>query len=97
MSGNRLEDSSLRIAIALRLGAPVCAPQECICGELTDELGVYMAYPVGNLLVDIFVTQQLMTSSNVRWHLLKYRLDCNRPESFAIILVTTQIIKGQMG
>ena len=39
--GNRLDDSSLRIAIALRLGAPVCAPHECICGELTDELGVH--------------------------------------------------------
>ena len=39
---------------------------------------VYMAYPVGNLLVDIFVTQQLMTSSNVRWHPLKFRLDWNR-------------------
>ena len=39
--GNRMDDASLRIAIALRLGAPVCAPHECICGELTDELGVH--------------------------------------------------------
>ena len=30
--GTRLDNTSLRIAIALRLGAPVCEPHTCVCG-----------------------------------------------------------------
>ncbi len=37
--GTRLDDTTLRIAIALRLGAPVCAPHTCVCGEAVDESG----------------------------------------------------------
>ena len=30
--GTRLDDTSLRIAISLRLGAIICAPHTCVCG-----------------------------------------------------------------
>jgi len=39
--GNRLDDASLRIAVALRLGAPICAPHNCICGVDVDSSGVH--------------------------------------------------------
>ena len=39
--GTRLDDASLRIAIAVRLGAPVCAPHTCICGATVDQSGVH--------------------------------------------------------
>ena len=38
--GTRL-DSSFRIATALRLGAPICAPHQCVCGENVDQYGVH--------------------------------------------------------
>lgn len=37
--GTRLDNSSLRIAIALRLGAPVCLPHTCLCGISVDNYG----------------------------------------------------------
>ena len=37
--GTRLDNSSLRISIALRLGAPVCAPHVCVCGAEVDSTG----------------------------------------------------------
>jgi hypothetical protein len=39
--GTRLDDASLRIAVALRLGAPVCAPHQCVCGTEVDSSGVH--------------------------------------------------------
>jgi len=39
--GTRLNDQSLRIAIALRLGAPVCAEHRCICGAVVDTSGTH--------------------------------------------------------
>ena len=39
--GTRLDDTSLRIAIALRLGAPVCVPHTCVCGEAVDTSGTH--------------------------------------------------------
>src|SRR5208282_5281978 len=39
--GTRLDDRSLRIAIALRLGAPVCAEHRCICGAMVDASGTH--------------------------------------------------------
>ena len=38
--GTRLDNSSFRIATALRLGAPICAPHQCVCGE-NDQYGVH--------------------------------------------------------
>ena len=37
----RLDDASLRIAIAIRLGATVCAPHTCICGTTVESSGIH--------------------------------------------------------
>jgi len=37
--GTRLDDASLRIAIAIRLGAQMCSPHTCICGATVDCTG----------------------------------------------------------
>jgi len=39
--GARPDDSSLRIAVSLRLGATMCAPHTCICDMLVDSSGVH--------------------------------------------------------
>ena len=37
--GNLLDDSSLRVAVGLRLGAVVCTEHKCICGQSVDKYG----------------------------------------------------------
>ena len=37
--GTRLDNSSLRIVVALRLGAPICLPHVCVCGASVDSMG----------------------------------------------------------
>jgi len=39
--GTRLDDTSLRIAVALRLGATMCAPHTCVCGQHVDSSGIH--------------------------------------------------------
>jgi len=39
--GTRLDDTSLRIAVSLRLGATICAPHTCVCGQQVDSSGVH--------------------------------------------------------
>jgi len=39
--GTRLDDTSLRIAVSLRLSATICAPHTCICGMQVDSSGVH--------------------------------------------------------
>ena len=49
--GTRLDNSSFRIATALRLSAvanapaPICAPHQCVCGENVDQYGVHVHLP----------------------------------------------------
>ena len=37
--GNLLDDSSLRIAVGLWLGAAICTEHTCICGQKVDKYG----------------------------------------------------------
>ena len=37
--GLLLENQELRIAVGLRIGAPLCLPHECVCGGTVDALG----------------------------------------------------------
>ena len=39
--GLKLNNEQLRIAIALRLGATICAPHRCKCGSMVDGLGAH--------------------------------------------------------
>lgn len=39
--GTRLDNTSMRIAVSLRLGAPLCTPHDCICGAAVDSSGVH--------------------------------------------------------
>ena len=39
--GTRLDDTSLRVAVSLRLGATLCAPHKCVCGEQVDSTGTH--------------------------------------------------------
>ena len=39
--GTRLDDTSLRIAVSLRLGATMCAPHTCVCGVEVDCFGIH--------------------------------------------------------
>ena len=39
--GTRLDDTSLRIAVSLRLGATMCAPHTCVCGAEVDCFGIH--------------------------------------------------------
>jgi hypothetical protein len=36
-----LDDNSVRIAVGLRLGTPLCHPHTCVCGEPVNDLGTH--------------------------------------------------------
>ena len=40
-AGLRLDNNTIRVAVALRLGAPICAPHKCVCGSLVDARGTH--------------------------------------------------------
>ena len=37
--GLRLSDEAVRVAVGIRLGAPICQPHQCPCGTLVDSSG----------------------------------------------------------
>jgi hypothetical protein len=39
--GLRMDNNTIRVAVALRLGAPVCAPHICTCGSAVNALGIH--------------------------------------------------------
>jgi len=39
--GTRLDNTSMLIAVSLRLGAPLCTPHDCICGMAVDSSGAH--------------------------------------------------------
>jgi hypothetical protein len=39
--GLRMDNTTVRVAAALRLGAPICAPHVCICGSSVDARGTH--------------------------------------------------------
>ena len=39
--GTRMNDHSLRIAVAIRLGTAVCAEHRCVCGAMVDVSGIH--------------------------------------------------------
>ena len=39
--GTRLDNTSMRIAVSLRLGAPLCTPHDCVCGAAVDSSGIH--------------------------------------------------------
>ena len=39
--GTRLDNTSMRIAVSLRLGAPLCTPHDCVCGTAVDSSGIH--------------------------------------------------------
>jgi len=39
--GLRLSNEAVRIAVGLRLGAPICRPHNCVCGTEVDTRGVH--------------------------------------------------------
>ena len=42
--GLLLENEELRIAVGIRIGAPVCLPHECVCGSIVDKLGLHFFF-----------------------------------------------------
>jgi hypothetical protein len=57
--GTRLDNLSMRIAIALRLSDSGCASHQCVCEAARQ---VYMDFVVGNLHVNTLVTTLSMGS-----------------------------------
>ena len=39
--GLRLDDEAVRIAVGIRLGANLCSPHTCACGEIVDARGTH--------------------------------------------------------
>ena len=39
--GTRLDDTSLRVAVSLRLDDTICAPHTCVCGQQVDCSGTH--------------------------------------------------------
>ena len=37
----RLSDEAVRVAVGLRLGSPLCIPQQCPCGTQVDSMGTH--------------------------------------------------------
>ena len=59
--GLHLDDATIRVAVALRVGATICEPQNCRCGRLVDRLGHHGLSPVGTVLAAFPVTLTSMT------------------------------------
>ena len=77
MIGTRLDDTySICLAVAIRLGAPVCTPHQCLCGPLSKVRGC-MVSAVGNQAVGLPDIQLSMGSSKPPYRQLRFRQDSN--------------------
>ena len=77
MLGLRMEDETIRVAVGLRLGIPLCRPHKCShCGATVDDLathGLSCRWSEGRAPA----TQQSMTSRTGHCPQLKYHHDWN--------------------
>ena len=79
--GTRMDNSSFRIAVALRLGAEICSPHNCICGAPVDSSGVRHS-PVNG------ITKRALASADVPARLEPSSLsrdDGKRPDGMSLM------------
>ena len=90
--GTRLDDTSLRFAISLRLGAIICAPQSTHASVVSPStVPVLMVLHSANRLVGLCDTTSSTTSLNGRWHRQMF-LHCWNPSHWAETIVNVQMI-----
>jgi len=93
-SGTHMDDCSLRIAIALRLGLPVSNEYKCICGSIADACGSHAlsckktaGRHVRHSAVNDLI-QRALSSANIPSRLEPTGLSCNdgkRPDGLTLI------------
>ena len=79
--GSWAEVDTVRIAVALRLGLPICTPHTCRhCGIRVDACAHHRLSSVLRTVGDAIVTQQSITSSTEQWLRQAYHLPSNHQD-----------------